>query len=72
MATGLELTYEEKLAIRIGYFNEHKSKGNRKFLTIGAGYSGNHFGIDLSYLIPNQMNHTLSETLRITLQLNFT
>lgn len=67
--TGFEFVYKKKLAARAGYFYEHERKGNRKFITIGAGYEGNSVGIDLSYLIPREMNHPLSETFRISIAL---
>ena len=32
---GLEYWYNKQFAVRAGYFNEHRLKGNRKFLTVG-------------------------------------
>ncbi|AFK05447.1 hypothetical protein Emtol_0175 (plasmid) [Emticicia oligotrophica DSM 17448] len=37
ISAGLEFTHANKLIGRIGYFNDPKSKGNRKLLTIGGG-----------------------------------
>jgi hypothetical protein len=69
---GLELLYKERFALRTGYFYEHESKGNRKFMTLGTGYKGKILGIDLSYLIPQEINHPLSETFRVSVKLFIT
>ena len=34
---GVEYWYNETFAVRLGYFYEHQTKGNRQFLTLGAG-----------------------------------
>ena len=65
--TGLELIYKEKFVIRTGIFNEHEFKGNRKFLTLGAGIIVNSLSVDVSYLLPRQQIHPLSETLRFSI-----
>ena len=56
------------IAGRIGYFNEAKDKGNRKYLTAGVGLRYNTFGLDLAYMVPvNKRENALAETLRLTL-----
>jgi len=66
--TGLEYWYRDVFAGRIGYFNESKNKGNRKYMTFGAGFRKNKFGIDIAYLVPvNKREHPLAETIRFTL-----
>jgi hypothetical protein len=58
-------------AARLGYFNEAKNKGNRKYMTIGLGFHKNKFGIDVAYLVPTaKREHPLAETLRFTLHFN--
>lgn len=37
LSMGIEFTHADKLIGRIGYFNDPKSKGNRKLLTLGGG-----------------------------------
>jgi len=64
---GLEYWYNKQFAIRAGYFYEHENKGNRKFLTAGAGLKMNVFALDFAYLFPTQRNHPLENTLRFTL-----
>lgn len=64
---GVEYTYNEQFALRAGYFYEHENKGNRKYLTAGAGLKLNVFALDFSYLFPTQQNHPLANTLRFTL-----
>ena len=68
---GVEYWYNELFAARVGYFYEHQNKGNRKYLTMGVGLRYNIFGIDFAYLVPQQQNHPLAETLRFTLLVNF-
>ena len=66
-AVGVEYWYNKQFAIRAGYFYENEYKGNRKFLTAGAGLKMNVFALDFSYLLPTQRNHPLENTLRFTL-----
>ncbi len=70
-AGGLEYWYDKQFALRGGFFYEDKNKGNRKYITLGAGLRYNVFGLDFSYLIPMQQNHPLENTLRFSLVLNF-
>jgi hypothetical protein len=75
---GAEYWYNKVFAARMGYFTEHASKGNRKYLTFGLGLKYNVFGIDLAYLAPfyvgNQrsiQNSPLQNTLRFSLSFDF-
>src|SRR5688572_15790119 len=68
---GIEYWYNKTFAARLGYFNEAKNKGNRKYMTIGLGFHKNKFGIDVAYLVPTaKREHPLAETLRFTLHFN--
>lgn len=67
LSLGVEYWYNNQFALRAGYFWEHENKGNRKFLTAGAGFKMNVFALDFSYLLPTQRNHPLENTLRFTL-----
>ncbi|HYQ56689.1 MAG TPA: type IX secretion system outer membrane channel protein PorV [Draconibacterium sp.] len=64
---GVEYWYNKQFALRAGYFYEHETKGNRQFITAGAGLKMNVFALDFSYLLPTQRNHPLENTLRFTL-----
>ncbi len=66
-----EYWYNNIFSLRGGYFWEDKSKGNRKFFSLGAGLRYNVFGLDFSYLIPMERNHPLANTLRFTLIFDF-
>jgi len=67
-AVGTEYWYNKVFALRGGFFYEDKSKGNRKFFTLGAGLRYNVFGLDFSYLIPiDSRNNPLQNTLRFAL-----
>lgn len=68
---GMEYWYNNTFSGRLGYFYEHSNKGNRKYLTVGLGFRYNVFGIDFAYLVPQQQDHPLAETLRFTLLFNF-
>lgn len=67
LSLGVEYWYNNQFALRAGYFYEHENKGNRKYLTAGAGFRMNVFALDFSYLLPTQRNHPLENTLRFTL-----
>lgn len=71
IAFGIEYWYAKQFALRTGFFYEDKTKGNRKFFTVGAGLRYSVFGLDLSYLIPMEQQHPLENTLRFTLYFNF-
>jgi len=66
---GIEYWYNQTFAGRIGYFNESKDKGNRKYLTIGLGFRNQKsFGIDVAYLVPtNGRENPLAETIRFSI-----
>ncbi|HEX7017134.1 MAG TPA: type IX secretion system outer membrane channel protein PorV [Cyclobacteriaceae bacterium] len=65
---GVEYWYEHVFAARLGYFLEAADKGNRKYLTLGAGFRRKSFGFDIAYLVPtNKREHPLAETLRFTI-----
>lgn len=72
ISIGAEYWYNEQFAIRAGYFNEAKTKGDRKYFTAGAGLRLNVFGLDFSYLIPiNGKNSPLANTFRFSLTFDF-
>ena len=68
---GFEYWYAKTFAVRAGYFNESKTKGNRKFFTAGIGLRYNVFGLDMAYLIPLTQRNPLQNTLRFTLTFDF-
>jgi hypothetical protein len=72
ISVGLEYWYQRLFAIRAGYFHEDEIKGNRQYVTVGAGIRYNVFGLDFAYLIPIQQRHPLENTLRFTLTFDFT
>jgi len=71
LSGGVEYWYNDTFAGRLGYFYESEEKGNRKFLTIGLGFRYQKFGIDFAYLVPQQQEHPLAETLRFSLLFTF-
>lgn len=71
IAVGLEYWYAKQFSIRAGYFNEASTKGNRKYVTLGAGLRYSVFGLDFAYLIPVTQRNPLENTLRFSLLFNF-
>jgi hypothetical protein len=70
VSLGAEYWYNDQFALRAGYFYEDKTKGNRKYFTVGAGLKYNVIGLNFSYLIPSGNGITrnpLSNTLRFGL-----
>lgn len=70
LSTGVEYWYRNIFALRAGYFFEHVDKGDRKYFTTGMGFRYQVFGLDFSYLIPQQQNHPLGDTLRLSFVFN--
>lgn len=72
---GAEYWYNKIFAVRAGFFHEAKMKGNRRYLTFGAGLRYNVFALDVSYLVPVNNSSTsgtnpLEGTLRFDLTFN--
>jgi hypothetical protein len=67
---GAEYGYNDQFFVRAGYFYEDKTKGNRKYFTVGLGIKYNVFGLNFSYLVPSGSGvnrNPLSNTLRFGL-----
>jgi len=65
---GAEFWYDNKFALRAGYFYQDKSSGRNSFLAVGAGLKYDFLGVNLSYLVPSGNGITrnpLSNTLRL-------
>jgi hypothetical protein len=70
---GAEYSYNDQFFARAGYFYEDKTKGNRKYFTVGVGLKYNVFGLNFSYLVPSGSGvnrNPLSNTLRFGLILD--
>jgi len=73
VAIGSEYWYKNQFAFRAGYFYENKTKGDRRFFTMGAGLKYNMVGLNFSYLLPTGSGvnrNPLSNTLRFSLVYN--
>ncbi|MFP5471675.1 MAG: type IX secretion system outer membrane channel protein PorV [Bacteroidia bacterium] len=71
VSLGIEYWYAQKFAVRAGYFNEHFTKGNRKYATMGAGMRFSKFELDLSYLVSLTQQSPLANTIRVSMQFHF-
>ncbi|MCU0334839.1 MAG: type IX secretion system outer membrane channel protein PorV [Chitinophagaceae bacterium] len=70
MSLGAEFNYADQFFVRGGYFYEDRTKGNRKFLSVGVGLKFNAMGLNFSYLVPSGTGtnrNPLSNTLRFSL-----
>ena len=73
-AGGVEYMYQNRFALRGGYFYESPAKGDRKFFTLGVGLYYNMLGINFSYLIPSgnySVHSPLDNTFHTTMIINF-
>ncbi len=64
---GMEYNYDDKFMIRGGYHHENKYKGNRKYVTAGAGFHMSVFTIDASYVFAVSQSNPLDQTMRFSL-----
>ena len=72
VALGLEYTYDDSFALRIGYFGENENKGARKYITFGTGFKLDYVNLDLSYLLStSNVISPLENTLRFSFTYNF-
>jgi hypothetical protein len=74
---GAEYGFDEQFFLRCGASLENQSKGNRKFVSFGAGYKGfvsdQSWGLDIFYLVPFGAAGTVSpfqNSCGLTLSLN--
>lgn len=72
LSLGLEYTYNDSFALRVGYFGENEDKGARKYVTFGTGFSLEEIDLDLSYLLSSSsIISPLENTLRFSFTYNF-
>ncbi len=68
---GVEYEIMNSYFIRTGYFHEHYSKGNRKYLSVGTGFRLKVIEFDLFWLYsvtqPNPLANTIGTTLKCNL-----
>lgn len=72
VSLGAEYSFNDQFFARAGYFYEDKTKGNRKYFTVGLGIKYSVFGLNFSYLVPSGAGinrNPLSNTLRFGLVL---
>jgi hypothetical protein len=70
LSIGAEYIYSQLFAIRGGYFHEHPTKGNRRYLSFGAGIKYKVLELDLSYLLALTQQSPLANTIRFSLKFN--
>ena len=70
LSLGAEFLYSELFALRAGYFHEHPTKGNRRFISFGAGIKYKVLELDLSYILALTQQSPLANTIRFSIKLN--
>ncbi len=63
---GLEYSYNKQFFARFGYSYENFYKGNRNYLTVGAGFHLSIFSLDVAYCIGLASTNPLDQTMRFT------
>ncbi len=63
---GLEYSYNRQFFGRVGYSHENQWKGNRRYVTLGAGFNLSIFSLDVAYVIATAPTNPLDQTLRFT------
>ncbi len=71
LSLGAEYFYNNVFAVRAGYFYEAPTKGNRQFVSFGAGIKYQVFQLDLSYLVALTQQSPIANTIRFSLLFNF-
>ncbi|MFK7980688.1 MAG: type IX secretion system outer membrane channel protein PorV [Saprospiraceae bacterium] len=69
---GAEVQFRDFLAARVGYFTEHSTKGGRKYLTTGLGYTYKFITLNGAYLVTTKSERSpLDNTFRVSLLFAF-
>ena len=71
LSFGLEYKYKQAFALRGGYMYEDPKKGDRRYLTMGGGFSKDAFSVDLAYILADVQRSPFANTIRLTILLNF-
>ena len=64
---GLEYSYNKQFFARAGYSCENYYKGNRNYLTFGAGFHLSIVSLDVAYCVGLAASNPLDQTMRFTL-----
>ena len=64
---GIEYSYNKQFFARAGYSYENYYKGNRNYLTFGAGFHLSIVTLDVSYCVGLAATNPLDQTMRFTL-----
>lgn len=64
---GIEYSYNKQFFARAGYSYENYYKGNRNYVTVGAGFHLSIVTLDVSYCVGLAASNPLDQTMRFTL-----
>ena len=64
---GAEYSYNDRFFVRLGYHDEAANKGNRKYITAGAGFHMSVFALDAAYVFSTAQSNPLDQTMRFSL-----
>lgn len=64
---GAEYSYNRQFFARVGYSHENYYKGNRRYVTFGAGFKLSIVRLDVAYCLATAASNPLDQTMRFTL-----
>ena len=67
VSLGVEYTYDNQFSVRTGYHHENEYKGNRRYVSFGAGYRSSGFQVDAAYLVSVAQSNPMDQTVRLSL-----
>ena len=67
VCSGVEYWYNNAFAVRVGFYDENKNKGNNKYLNLGVGLRTKSLGFDASYLVSTTRQSPLDGGIKFTL-----
>ena len=71
ISTGAEYWFRQTIALRTGYFYEDKNKGDRQYLSFGAGVKYSFIQMDLSYWLSTSANESpIDKTFHASISFN--
>jgi hypothetical protein len=64
---GAEYTYRNTFFGRMGFYYDSKRKGNRRYMSFGAGLKYNFLQLDIAYYVPFTNNDPMANTVKFSL-----
>lgn len=68
---GAEYKYRNTFFARTGFYYDSKRKGNRRYMTFGAGLKYNMLQLDIAYYVPFTSQDPMANTVKLSLAMYF-